>query len=51
MEDVYTAIKKLAKGTFSDDEKEIVDVTGDGKVDMQDIYKMLKYISGKVTTL
>ncbi len=51
MEDVYTAVKKLARGTLSYEDKQIVEVTKDGKVDIQDIYKMLKYIARKITVL
>ena len=51
MEDVYTAVKRLARGTLSDEDKLIIEVTNDGRVDMEDIYKMLKYIAGKITVL
>ncbi len=51
MEDVYTAVKRLAKGTLSVEDKDIIEVTDDEKVDMEDIYKMLKYIAGKIITL
>ena len=51
MEDVYTAVKRLARGTLSDEDKLIIEVTTDGRVDMEDIYKMLKYIAGKITVL
>ena len=51
MEDVYTAMKRLARGTLSDEDKLIIEVTNDGRVDMEDIYKMLKYIAGKITVL
>ena len=51
MEDVYTAMKRLARGTLSDEDKLIVEVTNDGRVDMEDIYKMLKYIARKITVL
>ena len=51
MEDVYTAMKRLARGTLSDEDKVIVEVTNDGRVDMEDIYKMLKYIARKITVL
>ena len=51
MEDVYTTMKRLARGTLSDEDKLIVEVTNDGRVDMEDIYKMLKYIARKITVL
>ena len=51
MEDVYTAVKRLARGTLSDEDKLIIEVTNDRRVDMEDIYKMLKYIAGKITSL
>ena len=51
MEDVYTAMKRLARGTLSDEDKLIVEVTNDGRVDMEDIYKMLRYIARKITSL
>ncbi len=51
MEDVYTAMKRLARGTLSAEDKEIVEVTDDEKVDMEDIYKILKYVARKITML
>ena len=51
MEDVYTAVKRLARGTLSDEDKLIVEVTDNGIVDMEDIYKMLKYVAGKINSL
>lgn len=50
-EDVYTAMKRLARGTLSAEDKEIVEVTDDEKVDMEDIYKILKYVARKITML
>ena len=51
MEDVYTAVKRLARGTLSDEDKLIIEVTNDGRVDMEDIYKLLKFVAGKITML
>lgn len=51
MIDVYYGMKGMSKGTLIDEEIQLGDVTSDGKFNMTDVNKLLRYIAGKITTL
>lgn len=51
MIDVYYGTKGMSQGTLTEEEIQIGDVTFDGKFNMTDVNKLLKYTSGKITTL
>ena len=44
-------MNKYMKGILTDEEKEIAEVTGDGKVNMNDVYRILAYAMGKISSL
>ena len=48
MLDVYYGMKGLSNGTLTEKEIEIGDVTYEGRFNMNDVNKLLKYIAGKI---
>ena len=51
MLDVYYSMKGIVNGTLTDDEKVILDVTGDSRANMLDVNKIMKYIAGELESL
>ena len=49
--DVLYTMNKYMKGILTDEEKVIAEVTGDGKVNMNDVYRILAYAMGKISSL
>ena len=49
--DVLYTMNKYMKGILTDEEKEIAEVTGDGRVNMNDVYRILAYAMGKISSL
>ena len=49
--DVLYTMNKYMKGILTDEEKVIAEVTGDGRVNMNDVYRILAYAMGKISSL
>ena len=49
--DVLYTMNKYMKGILTEEEKVIAEVTGDGRVNMNDVYRILAYAMGKISSL
>ena len=49
--DVLYTMNKYMKGILTDEEKELAEVTGDERVNMNDVYRILAYAMGKISSL